>query len=552
MPAPYSRPTMCVWLLLVALVLCALLPVAPVQAQQFRAGQVTWSPVSGDTVEFTVFGAYRRSDFDCIDPTVWAFVPCAEADAYPGVGDIFEEFIGMSVLDFGDGTTTSVLMFMVTEVDVANDWIFAVALDSMSLPSIDTTISHTYGAPGDYVAALAGCCRLFETLGPNSHVNNPSAAYRVQTVVNAGSTNSSPASTLPHVVNCPTGADCSFVVPATDPDMDPVTYRLATAGETGDATFEQPGPTTAPNAATVDEMTGEYRWDTTGALDAADVGNPGGNTLYSTQVILDEGESSAAVDFMIQLVSDTGAPPVITLSETGGPMVDCASALFLDAGDMISITIVAMGDDMVTLEADMLPGDAMFLPGLPTSGNPVSTTFLWTPMAADEGVHAITFTATDAVGRHSTCGFSIEVMVEPILEDPPVALDVLPEACRNPLNAKGRGILPVAVLGMADLDVTDIDVSTLMLEGVGPMRTGLEDVATPFLPLEGKSEPFDCTDEGPDGFADLTMKFDRQAILAAIAPVVDGEARILRLTGNLLDGTPISGEDVVVILKKGH
>jgi len=65
---------------------------------------------------------------------------------------------------------------------------------------------------------------------------------------------------------------------------------------------------------------------------------------------------------------------------------------------------------------------------------------------------------------------------------------------------------------------------------------------------------FACTDEGPDGFLDLTLKFNTQEIVAAIGEVEDGEVLILMLTGNLKEefgGTAIAGEDVVVILKKG-
>ena len=82
------------------------------------------------------------------------------------------------------------------------------------------------------------------------------------------------------------------------------------------------------------------------------------------------------------------------------------------------------------------------------------------------------------------------------------------------------------------------------------MRSALEDVATPFVPFVGKETTNDCTTAGADGFIDLTLKFDNQAIATALGSVVDQEVRVLKLTGNLLDGTPIVGEDVVVILKK--
>ncbi len=132
-----------------------------------------------------------------------------------------------------------------------------------------------------------------------------------------------------------------------------------------------------------------------------------------------------------------------------------------------------------------------------------------------------------------------------------VAVDIHPQSCPNPLNVGSQGVLPAAILGTATFDVTQMDVATVRLEGVPPLRSALEDVATPFVPFTGKKKDSDCTAEGPDGLLDLTLKFDTQAVVAALGPVTDGEVRVLKLTGTLLDGTPIVGEDVVVILEKG-
>jgi hypothetical protein len=114
--------------------------------------------------------------------------------------------------------------------------------------------------------------------------------------------------------------------------------------------------------------------------------------------------------------------------------------------------------------------------------------------------------------------------------------------------------LPVAIVGTEDFDVTQVDPASVQLAGVVPLRYALEDVATPFEPFTGKEDALDCTEEGPDGYLDLTLKFDTQEIVEAIGEVEDGEVIVLTLTGNLQEefgGTPIKGEDVVVILKKG-
>jgi len=135
-----------------------------------------------------------------------------------------------------------------------------------------------------------------------------------------------------------------------------------------------------------------------------------------------------------------------------------------------------------------------------------------------------------------------------------VAVDIKPTSCPNPLNIKDKGTIPVAVLGTEDFDVTQIDPSTVMLEGVPPLRWSLEDVATPYEPFVGKEDCEDCTTEGPDGYQDLGLKFDAQELVAVLGTVEDGKCLVLRLTGKLKEefsGTDIIGEDVVWIKAKG-
>ena len=132
-----------------------------------------------------------------------------------------------------------------------------------------------------------------------------------------------------------------------------------------------------------------------------------------------------------------------------------------------------------------------------------------------------------------------------------VAVDIKPESCPNPLNVKGKGVLSVAILGTADFDVTQVDPATVILEGVYPLRWDWEDVATPDEPFVDKEDCMDCTTDGSDGILDLTLKFDVQEVIAALGDVEDEECLTLTLTGELFDGTPIVGEDVVLILKKG-
>lgn len=134
------------------------------------------------------------------------------------------------------------------------------------------------------------------------------------------------------------------------------------------------------------------------------------------------------------------------------------------------------------------------------------------------------------------------------------SVDIKPQSCPNPLNIDSKGVIPAAILGTANLNVTDINATSVKLEGVSPIRHAIEDVATPFEPFTGKQEKDDCTDEGPDGMDDLTLKFDRQKVVDALPDTVsDGDVITLNMTGRLIDSlgaTPIAGEDVVFIIDK--
>lgn len=135
-----------------------------------------------------------------------------------------------------------------------------------------------------------------------------------------------------------------------------------------------------------------------------------------------------------------------------------------------------------------------------------------------------------------------------------VQVDIKPGSCPNPLSTKSKGVLPAAILGASGFDVSQIDPASVTLAGVPPLRWSYEDVAAPVEPFLGKQDCYeDCEEVYPDGYTDLTLKFDTQEVVAALGEVSDGECLVLTLTGKLMEefgGTEISGEDVIVILKK--
>jgi len=125
------------------------------------------------------------------------------------------------------------------------------------------------------------------------------------------------------------------------------------------------------------------------------------------------------------------------------------------------------------------------------------------------------------------------------------AVDVKPTSCENPLNVKSK-VLPVAIAGSNNLDVAQIDVASVRLNDVSPVRSAIEDVTHIFYPP-------DCYNFGADGYYDLTLKFSAQEVVATLGDVADGDIVKLTLTGKLTGtGNPtILGHDTVLIKKKG-
>jgi hypothetical protein len=129
-----------------------------------------------------------------------------------------------------------------------------------------------------------------------------------------------------------------------------------------------------------------------------------------------------------------------------------------------------------------------------------------------------------------------------------VSIDIHPGSCPNPLETKRNGVVPVSISGSETFDVNEINVASITLEGVSPILSAIEDVSTPYFieDMENLDE-YDCHTLTEDGYEDLSLKFRSQEILSALGDVETGDVIYLTLTGELNDGTPFSGGDVMII-----
>lgn len=133
--------------------------------------------------------------------------------------------------------------------------------------------------------------------------------------------------------------------------------------------------------------------------------------------------------------------------------------------------------------------------------------------------------------------------------------DIKPGSCPNPLNVKSKGVLPVAIVGTEDFDVTTVDPETVELEGVAAHEWEIKDATNPpaddELCFEAIDEDGDGIPDNIDEYDDLVLYFYTQAVVEALGDVEDGKELTLTLTGNLTSDTPIEGEDLVIIIAKG-
>ena len=110
-------------------------------------------------------------------------------------------------------------------------------------------------------------------------------------------------------------------------------------------------------------------------------------------------------------------------------------------------------------------------------------------------------------------------------------IDIKPGSEPNCFNQNERGVIPVAILGSAGLDVSQINVGTLSLQGL-------------VVKMAGKSHRYlaHIGNVNADKYPDLVVQFqDSDSWIA-------GGNGTATLTGELLNGTPIQGSDSICIV----
>ena len=131
----------------------------------------------------------------------------------------------------------------------------------------------------------------------------------------------------------------------------------------------------------------------------------------------------------------------------------------------------------------------------------------------------------DDAGSGSGSAYVYELVAPGLM----VEIDIKPGSDPNSINTRSNGVIPVAILGSANFDVNDVDVTSLTF---GPNG------ATPAHKAGGHVE-----DVNGDGFDDLVSHYRTQDTGLSSG---DTEACV---DGATTDGTPLNGCDAVRIVR---
>ncbi len=325
------------------------------QASHFRYGDIAWRVVqansTGRTIEFKVNAGWRLNVFDPIS------------------------------LSFGDGTAA---MVPITYASINGQYSYGTG-----------TVQHTYAANGDYTASYGSCCKI------SNLANNPGGSWLLRSVVNVGSGNNSPVTTVPAIVNLQTGlAAAHYLIPAADPDGQRLTFSLA-----GSA---QGWPGVQPTGLSINSATGEITFNT--------LGKPVGQ-LWNAAVAISDGQTTVVVDFLIQITLQSN-PPQFDYSVTPANQ----QVIEIAPQSPVSFTIRATDIDvgaLVRLSGVGVPSGAVISPAFGVAANPVQHTFSWTPSSTQLGTFVLSFVAEDNNLVQTATSVTIIVSLRPRFDVPP-------------------------------------------------------------------------------------------------------------------------------------
>jgi len=142
-------------------------------------------------------------------------------------------------------------------------------------------------------------------------------------------------------------------------------------------------------------------------------------------------------------------------------------------------------------------------------------------------------------------------------------VDILPGSCPNvvsfdepidldfdfirPAAAIPTSNIVVAVYSTENFDATSADPREVLLNNVAPSGWTIDDIGRPDV----RETPCGCGQASRDGRHDLLLSYDRDAIAAAMQPLIEGAVRTLRLQTIGRDGVRAIGHDCLSFVDLG-
>ncbi|NVK04373.1 MAG: T9SS type A sorting domain-containing protein [Flavobacteriia bacterium] len=362
------------------LVLFLSLVCSTVYAAHYRGGYIGWSVDQSDPTGRTIIVKVTQSYGG------WTFQQTPAG--YTPVGSPINYNFGTMTVRSSSGAYFAqnyrVNQLVMTSFNPTDDYWIGEQLYTITLPG-----------NGNYNLEFNSCCRV------SNLRNNADRNYRQFATVTIGSGNNPPSATLPPVINLPVGSPAAtYQLPAVDPDGDPLTFRETNYGESG---------TGSGNPSQVNiTSSGLISFDTRGL---------GVGWIYNAAFVISDGTNVILMDVVFKMVQPSN-PPVFDYSVTP----QNGSTIETGPGQTINFSVLASDPDAgntVTLTAAGLPGSASMNPSLPTTGQPVASSFSWTPGPSNFGANIVNFTATDNFGNQTNTTVTILVSLKPVFDVPP-------------------------------------------------------------------------------------------------------------------------------------
>ena len=359
-------------------------------ADHFRAGTMSWEVVDDESNTVLIKAEIGWKSTHGHIPT-----------ATP-VGGVVQN---RASINFGDGTTHSGALRVVSRNTVTNDVQTELVSIKPGEDSYTPGVLHTYDNPGDYVVYWGSSARTLAR-------NLDGSAWRNETLVNIGGQyagNSSPITAMPSVVQVGDNRVFTYTLVGTDSDGDEVSFRYGSKLEFfGSGTGEATKPTGLQLSSD-----GTITWDVSDSVTSTNVGDRWQMTVM-LEDLDDEGEvkSYVPLDFVLLISDSSNEPPIITAEQ---------NVYSVTTNSTVTFSLVGTDPDWET--GDASPAMTVINP---PSGNAdiwstaieseaaISTMLVsFTPTTAMGGSNSVVvFQATDEGGNATTKSITIQVQAD--------------------------------------------------------------------------------------------------------------------------------------------